>query len=173
MINLNVEPSTSQSLVRLEMTSLQPETDDSNRVQYQIIHPRTRGPAILIDVNAIIKRSKTILETVRFCYVKTIAAADVSRVWNLFYPAVRLLAVWTKTISSISSPMMTSLLSWIHWRKWRFVYGSFDPNNLGIQISLQKSTFWIYSNFGRVKWKTLLRGWCILANFGNYRIMKR
>ncbi|CAB04316.1 Nuclear hormone receptor family member nhr-54 [Caenorhabditis elegans] len=63
VINLNVEPSTSQSLVRLEMTSLQPETDDSNRVQYQIIHPRTRGPAILIDVNAIIKRSKTILET--------------------------------------------------------------------------------------------------------------
>ncbi|EFO89327.1 CRE-NHR-170 protein [Caenorhabditis remanei] len=51
------------STVSLQMTSSQPECEIGNRVEYSVINPKTRAPAMLIDVNAIIKKSRAILET--------------------------------------------------------------------------------------------------------------
>ncbi|ULT92578.1 hypothetical protein L3Y34_009985 [Caenorhabditis briggsae] len=45
-------PSTSSALSERE-----------EQIAYNIAHPKTRGPAILLDINAIIKKSRTILET--------------------------------------------------------------------------------------------------------------
>ncbi|PIC30590.1 hypothetical protein B9Z55_021782 [Caenorhabditis nigoni] len=53
----------SSDVVVLQMTSTQPIAEVGNRVEYSIINPKTRAPAMLIDVNAIIKKSRAILET--------------------------------------------------------------------------------------------------------------
>ncbi|CAL2047652.1 unnamed protein product [Caenorhabditis brenneri] len=67
VIKDDCEESTSNSeIVPLQMTANQPECEVGNRVEYSVINPKTRAPAMLIDVNAIIKKSRAILETYFF-----------------------------------------------------------------------------------------------------------
>ncbi|EGT51400.1 hypothetical protein CAEBREN_23838 [Caenorhabditis brenneri] len=67
VIKDDCEESTSNSeVVSLQMTANQPECEVGNRVEYSVINPKTRAPAMLIDVNAIIKKSRAILETYFF-----------------------------------------------------------------------------------------------------------
>ncbi|EFO89300.1 hypothetical protein CRE_15675 [Caenorhabditis remanei] len=44
-------------------SEVQKLSEPDDRVAYNIMHPKTRGPALLLDINAIIKKSRVILET--------------------------------------------------------------------------------------------------------------
>ncbi|KAF1755121.1 hypothetical protein GCK72_021690 [Caenorhabditis remanei] len=44
-------------------SEVQKWSEPDDRVAYNIMHPKTRGPALLLDINAIIKKSRVILET--------------------------------------------------------------------------------------------------------------
>ncbi|CAP37686.2 Protein CBG20727 [Caenorhabditis briggsae] len=64
-------PSTSSALSERE-----------EQIAYNIAHPKTRGPAILLDINAIIKKSRTILETYYLPDEDSISHSNLFNEWS-------------------------------------------------------------------------------------------